>query len=141
MKKALEYIESTKESIEATNKMVDLLQKRISLCEKRLTEEISEYDANELEILLLKTKSELITYKKVLEEKQKYFDKYSEKFKQEFSLVEEKFSALIERAKENCHKSKNLKEFLSSINMQEIERNPQAKIYAYKKIKDLLKSI
>jgi len=62
MKKVVDYLEKTKQSILSTELMIELLEKRIKLASENVLIE-TEYNANELRILILKTESEIITLK------------------------------------------------------------------------------
>lgn len=136
---ASEYIKSVKESMEITQEMIELLEKRIKLANDEIKNK-SEYDANELRITIHKTKSEIITLKKVFSEKHRYYNAYSSQFQKDYDEVEEKFSWLMKRAHLNRQGNEKLDKFLSSIDMKAIEENPQTKIYVYKQIREFLKS-
>jgi len=99
----------------------------------------TEYNANELRILILKTESEIITLKKVLNEKKKYFDRYSNQLKSDYEVVEEKYDSLMKKAELMKERNDAIKSFLLAIDKNAIEENPQAKVYAYKKLKELVK--
>lgn len=139
MKKVVDYLEKTKQSILSTELMIELLEKRIKLASENVLIE-TEYNANELRILILKTESEIITLKKVLNEKKKYFDRYSNQLKSDYEVVEEKYDSLIKKAELMKERNDAIKSFLLAIDKNAIEENPQAKVYAYKKLKELVKT-
>lgn len=139
MKKVVDYLEKTKQSIFSTELMIELLEKRIKLASENVLIE-TEYNANELRILILKTESEIITLKKVLNEKKKYFDKYSNQLKSDYEVVEEKYDSLMKKAELMKERNDAIKSFLLAIDKNAIEENPQAKVYAYKKLKELVKT-
>jgi len=132
-----EYIDNVKQSMNITKEMIGLLEKRIELATKEIPNK-SEYESNELKILIHKTTSEIITLKKVFFEKKNYFEKYEIEFEKDFENAKEKFSWLLKRAQSNKGKNPKIDEFLSTIDMKIIEENPQAKVYAYKRIKKIL---
>jgi hypothetical protein len=138
MKKVVDYLEKTKQSILSTELMIELLEKRIKLASENVLIE-TEYNANELRILILKTESEIITLKKVLNEKKKYFDRYSNQLKSDYEVVEEKYDSLMKKAELMKERNDAIKSFLLAIDKNAIEENPQAKVYAYKKLKELVK--
>ena len=138
MKKVVDYLEKTKQSILSTELMIELLEKRIKLASENVLIE-TEYNANELRILILKTESEIITLKKVLNEKKKYFDRYSNQLKCDYEVVEEKYDSLMKKAELMKERNDAIKSFLLAIDKNAIEENPQAKVYAYKKLKELVK--
>lgn len=138
MKKVVDYLEKTKQSIFSTELMIELLEKRIKLASENVLIE-TEYNANELRILILKTESEIITLKKVLNEKKKYFDRYSNQLKSDYEVVEEKYDSLMKKAELMKERNDAIKSFLLAIDKNAIEENPQAKVYAYKKLKELVK--
>ena len=137
MKKVVDYLEKTKQSILSTELMIELLEKRIKLASENVLIE-TEYNANELRILILKTESEIITLKKVLNEKKKYFDRYSNQLKSDYEVVEEKYDSLMKKAELMKERNDAIKSFLLAIDKNAIEENPQAKVYAYKKLKELV---
>lgn len=139
MKKVVDYLEKTKQSIFSTELMIELLEKRIKLASENVLIE-TEYNANELRILILKTESEIITLKKVLNEKKKYFDRYSNQLKSDYEVVEEKYDSLMKKAELMKERNDAIKSFLLAIDKNAIEENPQAKVYAYKKLKELVKT-
>ena len=139
MKKVVDYLEKTKQSILSTELMIELLEKRIKLASENVLIE-TEYNANELRILILKTESEIITLKKVLNEKKKYFDRYSNQLKSDYEVVEEKYDSLMKKAELMKERNDAIKSFLLAIDKNAIEENPQAKVYAYKKLKELVKT-
>lgn len=137
MIKADEYLARIQSSIDSTKEMISLLQKRIELANKEIQQK-TEYEANELKIFLLKTESEILTLKKVLLEKQTYFNNYSVQFKKDYDEVQSKFDLTLKIAETKRKSIPELNDFLNKLNVQTMELNPQSKIYAYKKLKKLL---
>jgi hypothetical protein len=96
-----------------------------------------ELESLDAQISYIKIGNEISSLKKVIDEKESYFKKYAAEFEKDWAEVEKHFSELFLKAKSSNNAT--VKEFLARLNYEMIEREPQTKVFIYKRLKALLK--
>jgi len=93
---------------------------------------------NEARRNIIKTKAEIDTLKKVLEEKTIYFEKYAKRFEVEYDEMEKNYEMIIKNAHIRASKNNVLKIMLEKVNKEALLTDKEAKLYFYKKVREQL---
>jgi hypothetical protein len=140
------YLQQLQDSISQQKELLKFLELKEKFLLNKIAEKESEltecYKNDDLEyidskISSIKIKNEISSLKKVIDEKESYFKKYAAEFEKDWEQVEKDFSTLFLKAKGS--NNANVKDFFQKINYEIIEREPQTKVYVYKRLKALLK--
>ena len=133
------YIDTLKATLDAQNKLLFLLEQRVIYLNSEIANcESENYHTNEAAINIIKTRAEIDTLKKVLEEKTAYFEKYAAHFEVEYAEMERKYDKLIQNAYLRAAKNPVLKTMLEKVNKQALKTDKEAKLLFYKKVKQQL---
>jgi len=129
------YLQQLQDSIDEQKKLLSLLELKVKLLGGTIKEETLE--SVDKQISYIKIGNELSSLKKVIDEKESYFKKYAIEFQKDWEDVEKNYSQLFSKAK--ASDNPNVKDLLHRINHEMIQREPQTKVYVYKRLKALLK--
>lgn len=133
------YIDTLKATLDTQNLLLQLLIKRVEYLEAEIENCPSEhYHINEARINIIKTKAEIDTLKKVLEEKTIYFEKYAKRFEVEYDEMEKNYEMIIKNAHIRASKNNVLKIMLEKVNKEALLTDKEAKLYFYKKVREQL---
>jgi hypothetical protein len=140
------YLQQLQDSISQQKELLKFLElkekflmNKIILKESELTEYYRNDDLEYLDskISSIKINNEISSLKKVIDEKESYFKKYAAEFEKDWDEVEKHFSETFLKAKSSNNSA--IKDFLLRLNRETIEREPQTKVFIYKRLKALLK--
>jgi hypothetical protein len=140
------YLQQLQDSISQQKELLRFLELKEKWLLNKIAEkesELTEYYRNDdleyidAKIYSIKIKNEISSLKKVIDEKESYFKKYAAEFEKDWAEVEKHFSELFLKAKSSNNAT--VKEFLARLNHEMIEREPQTKVFIYKRLKALLK--
>ena len=129
------YLQQLQDSIDEQKKLLSLLELKRKLLGSIIKEETLE--SIDKQISYIKIGNELSSLKKVIDDKESYFKKYSIVFEKDLEEVENNFSQLFSKAKESNNPT--VKDLLQKINYEMLKREPQTKVYVYKRLKAALK--
>jgi len=137
MNEAKEHLAKMRASVEDVKEMISLLERRIELGNIEMQNK-SEYEANEIQINLLKTAREIKSLSNLYQEKLNYYEKYSKEFLIDYEDCEKNFDKLIETARLKQKEIVALYALMSKLDLNKLRSNLQAKITIYQKIKAIL---
>jgi hypothetical protein len=141
------YLQQLQDSISQQKELLKFLELKEKFLLNKIAEkesELTEYYRNDdleyidSKISSIKIKNEISSLKKIIDEKESYFKKYAAEFEKDWEQVEKDFSTLFLKAKGS--NNANVKDFFQKINYEMIEREPQTKVYVYKRLKALMKN-
>lgn len=131
------YIKINKSKLADLEKMIELLNKRKSIINESNVK-ATEFEANEHQILLLKTDYELAKHHKscigIKAELQKYIDGASEVITE----MESKWNEVIARAKKDADKKADIKAIIKSMDDVNFDENIDVKINYYVQLKSMV---
>jgi len=131
------FLTVKKQAIETREKMVRLLNNRKEMLKKRMNEQIG-YEANESEILLIKTDDELAKiHTSLIQAKQQYEGLYLS-CQLTTEEMEEKYQAIVNEATEKRKYSEEINEVFSTVDFDEMANDYDKKISFYLKLKAML---
>lgn len=132
------YIKDLEDSLASQNKMLELLNNRLVLIDNKLNSDSDDFEKNEMQILALKTHSEIYTLKKVIAEKKAYFEKYAAEFDVKRHECEMHYENTLDQAKKAQHKNPELKKFLENVDYSIIDSQIEYKVNFYERLKGFL---
>ena len=95
--------------------------------------EAQRYEINEARILCIKTKGELDVLKRVIHEKQTYFDNFVQQHEKDWEEVQKRWDITIKIAKTSINPG--VKKLMDNIRWDVIEADEEVKIGVYKALK------
>tara|TARA_R110000868_G_scaffold46244_5_gene152935 strand:- start:107 stop:544 length:438 start_codon:yes stop_codon:yes gene_type:complete len=131
------YIDDLQASLDVTRMMQECLEKRIELGMNHM-KDVSEYEQNEIKILLIRTRGEIDTLKKVISEKEDYFKKYIEEYEKDVEEMNKNYDSVIQTAHAKKEGNKLLKHTMEDAKWDVINSTEQYKVAIYKRIKKIL---
>lgn len=146
------YLEDLKESISSQVKLLHLLQDSIILNDALTLMIIKEQEKTDpktkafvenalfitnSKISKIKITSEIETLKKIIDEKERYFEKFAKQFDAEYKECLENYEKVLDRAKKVAFKKPQLAWVLEK-ETPLLKENKEAHLYFYKKVKSFL---
>jgi hypothetical protein len=131
-----EYLNELEATLTIQRDLLARLENRVLMLSNSMTD--SEYDNNENHILIIKTNAEIGSLKHIIREKHDYFVKYAESVGKEYSELDEKFDAVLKKAKHKAKTNEALKYIVEKVNIEKIKTNRESKLYLYNKMLSLL---
>jgi hypothetical protein len=132
------YLKNLQSTLNLHKKLLECLEKRLVLIHTDYALK-NEYEKNEIEITKIKTQSEIDSIKKVIHERESYFQKYMNKFVADAEEVDKNYSKVLADLKKNKDKISGAKELLDAVNWKAVEENIEVKIKLYERLKNLSK--
>jgi hypothetical protein len=132
------YLKNLQSTLNFHKKLLECLEKRLVLIHTDYALK-NEYEKNEIEITKIKTQSEIDSIKKVIHERESYFQKYMNKFVADAEEVDKNYSKVLADLKKNKDKISGAKELLDAVNWKAVEENLEVKIKLYERLKNLSK--
>lgn len=142
------YLDRLNETISDHKKLLDALEKKQNLL-LRLVESRNEdnskgvleqgLDRINYEIELLKIPSEIHTLKKVILEKEKYFEKYAAEYEGKLKEMEANYNKVYAMAQNSAKSNPAIEKFLRSADMNVVNSAVEYKVNFYFELKKLLK--
>ena len=133
------YIDTLKATIDNQKNLLLLLENRVNYLKLEISNcESFNYHTNEAGINIIKTEAEIETLKKIIHEKTDYFEKFVSHFEVEFAEMERKYDKIMEAAYLRSGKMPKLKQLLDMSNKKAIDKDKEAKLFFYKKVKEYL---
>ena len=134
------YLKSLNDSIKDTLEMRDRLVFRNNKLEERFKQlnKYDDYELNEFRILMLKTQGEINALNKVINEKQEYFKNYASEYEKDLKECNVNYDSVIEKAKLVKNKRSDIANALNTVKWDVQKENEEARVFFYKRLKDLL---
>lgn len=131
------YLETLRSTLTTHKRMLELLENRIVLMRTEYSSK-SDYEKNEVDILEIKTIGEIDILRRVISEKENYFVNFMKQFSVDFEDMQKNFSEVLLQANKRAEKDTGMALLLASVKWDSIEKEPEAKVQVYKRIKGLL---
>jgi hypothetical protein len=131
------YIDDLQASLDVTRMMQELLEKRIELGMSHMNT-LSDYEKNEVKILLIRTRGEIDSLKKIISEKEEYFTKYVAEYEKDVAEMNANYDSTLQLAYAKKETNKVLKHTLEDAKWDLINSKEQYKVSIYKRLKKLL---
>jgi type III secretion system FlhB-like substrate exporter len=134
------YVKINREKVEKLEKMIALLNKRKEILnsEESKAPNISLFERNENEILLLRTDYELAKHHKNSQAITKEIDGYIEKAGEILTEMNEKWNEIIAKAKKEGVHKKDIAQIVKSMDDVDLEANIDVKINYYLQLKSMV---
>jgi hypothetical protein len=132
------YANNLQNTLNVHKKLLECLEKRLVLIHTDYALK-NEYEKNEIEITKIRTQGEIDSIKKVINERENYFEKYMKQFVIDAEEVEQNYEKVLSNIKKNQDKIVGAKDLLYSVNWKNVEENLEVKIKLYERLKNLNK--
>jgi len=132
------YLDGLLESLDDTKSLIKALENRIRLFESPDSIDKPFWEYNEMHILSIKTKAEIKALERVLEEKTKYFEKYSVEFEKRIKLMELNYDETLKRAIELKQTNPVLRIDLENVNWDNVDKSIEVKVHLYERLKKII---
>lgn len=139
------YIDELEATILIQEQLLSLLKEKKSIIQNELQQAqdmpgayLSDLSIVNLKIDLIDTNARLETQEKVIAQKTEYFEKYAKNFEIEYKDMLLNYEKVLERAEKIKFKIPSIDSLLNAVNKETLEKNKEAKLFFYKKIKGLL---
>lgn len=132
------YAKNLQNTLNVHKKLLECLEKRLVLIHTDYALK-NEYEKNEIEITKIRTQGEIDSIKKVINERENYFEKYMKQFVIDAEEVEQNYEKVLSNIKKNQDKIVGAKDLLYSVNWKNVEENLEVKIKLYERLKNLNK--
>ena len=130
------YIKTLEGTLLTHKRLLECLEKRLVLIHTDYALK-NEYEKNEIEIDKINPQAEIESVKRIIAERENYFQKYMAKFVVDAEEVDKNYEKLLEKIKKD--KKAGSKELLDSVNWKAVEENIEVKIKLYERLKNLSK--
>ena len=131
------YLDKLLKTLETTKELIRLHEQKIIIASLEPFDKVA-YDKIEIKISCLKSEGEINSLKKVILEKEDYFQNYYTIWEKDSIEMQDNFENVLTKCKELADTNDNLKNTLNKIDFTQIELNKEAKVYIYKRLKGLL---
>jgi hypothetical protein len=132
------YISELKATLDTQKELLSLLEKKVYELEKNRVFSDESIESLNLQIDLIDTQARMETVKKVIAQKSDYFEKFAKNFEIEYSEMLTNYKVVMERAEKLKFKIPQLETLLKSSDPEILEKNREARLFFYKKIKSQL---
>jgi len=136
MENKSEYLTKLEENLSSTYEMLDLLNTRLQLL--RNSDGKSPYEINEGKILAIKTKAEVETLQRIINEKRAYFEAYRKQFILDCKEMDNQFDFYLQKANKLAASNEAINNVLIKSKYDIIDRRIDVKLAFYKSIKRLV---
>ena len=131
------YLDKLIKTLDTTKELVRLHEQKIIIASLEPFDKVA-YENIEIKISCLKSEGEINTLKRVILEKEDYFQNYYTIWEKDSIEMQDNFENVLTKCKELAETNDNLKNTLNKIYFTQIELNKEAKVYIYKRLKGLL---
>jgi len=131
------HLKYVKDTIDAIQKEIEVLNKRKRLgASERLTL-TSEYQQNELDLVLLRTEREISKLFKTLNDQENHFKVYKQKLTDLLDEVSENFDSYIKEQRKLILKNEKVRLMFAQFKPFDFDENWEAKIQFYANLKEI----
>jgi hypothetical protein len=131
------YLQIQKDSVETLKNLIELLNKRNKFL-KSHTEDITDYQANENKISIIKTEIELAKLHTQVIQKEKTIKEYVESITEYLKEIEKEWDSVIAKANIKSKNDKVVAEIIEQGSKQDFTKNYEYKIAHYIQLKNAI---
>lgn len=134
------YLEDLKKTLDTTIEMRERLKKRISFLKEKseFTRDYDEYEVNEFGITIIKTQGEIDVLDKIIKEKTEYFENYAKEYEHDLAETNKYYDTMVAKAKSLMDKSPALQHALKSVKWDVQKDSEEARVFFYKRLKEII---
>lgn len=132
------YMKTLQDTLSVHYQLYECLNKRLALIKNNYSTK-TEYEKNEIEITIIKTKSETEALKKLINTREEYFKKFIQKFSLDVDEMEKNYDIVLRSAKDKKDEIPVLRDILHSVNWKAVDENIEVKLKLYERLNKLLK--
>ena len=137
------YLDDLKATLNTTIEMRDRLTYRLKYLTERcqFTEKYDDYDINEFKITMIKSQGEIDVLNKIIKEKTEYFENYAKEYELDLEETKKNYDSMIAKAKSLQAKSPALQHALGSVKWEVQKESEEARVFFYKRLKDIVNKL
>jgi len=133
------HLKYVKDTIDSIQKEIEVLNKRKRLGASERITLTSEYQQNELDLVLLRTEREISKLFKTLNDQENHFKVYKQKLTELLDEVSEHFDSYIKEQRKLILKDEKVRLMFAQFKPFDFDENWEAKIQFYANLKELEK--
>lgn len=133
------YMRKLETELTAWKYKIECLDKRLIMIDDEYKNK-SLYEKNEAELIKMFTKNDLAASKKAVSEREQYYIKFMASYIEEMEEVDANYQNILDQANKIKDEYKPVEDYLNRVNINVIEKNTEAKIQFYKKLKFLIET-
>jgi hypothetical protein len=137
MKVETSYMDKLQETMQPMKNLLKFYENRLKFIEEA-KETQSAREQNEDEILKIKTIQEIDVLKKILHQKQQYFENYSRQFNADLKEAKKHFKTVVEKAWEVAKTNSVLMDLMKRANFKEADTNDEVLVIMHNKLKQFV---
>ena len=134
------HLKNVKETISSIQREIELLNERKRLSDAHKENVYSNYEWNELELVLLRTDREISKLFKTLNDQEKHFKNYKEKLSSLLDEVSENFDSYIKEQRKLIMTSDDVRFCFEQFKPFDFNENWEAKIQFYSNLQSIEKA-
>jgi len=137
MKTERPYMLKLQETMQPMRDMLSYYETRIKIIDESLKDtKRTPWEQNEDKILRLKTIQEMDVLKKILFQKNQYFENYSRQFELDLTAAKKNFKEVVSKAWIKAEKNEVLMNLMKRANFKEADTNDEVLVIMYNKLKE-----
>lgn len=137
MKTERPYMLKLQETMQPMRDMLSYYETRIKIIDESLKDtKRTPWEQNEDKILRLKTIQEMDVLKKILFQKNQYFENYSRQFELDLTAAKKNFKEVVSKAWIQAEKNEVLMNLMKRANFKEADTNDEVLVIMYNKLKE-----
>jgi hypothetical protein len=137
MKTEKPYMLKLQETMQPMRDMLSYYETRIKIIDESLKDtKRTPWEQNEDKILRLKTIQEMDVLKKILFQKNQYFENYSRQFELDLTAAKKNFKEVVRKAWIKAEKNEVLMNLMKRANFKEADTNDEVLVIMYNKLKE-----
>jgi hypothetical protein len=137
MKTERPYMLKLQETMQPMRDMLSYYETRIKIIDESLKDtKRTPWEQNEDKILRLKTIQEMDVLKKILFQKNQYFENYSRQFELDLTAAKKNFKEVVRKAWIKAEKNEVLMNLMKRANFKEADTNDEVLVIMYNKLKE-----
>lgn len=137
MKTETSYMDKLQETMQPMKNLLKFYENRLKFIEEAKATSTPR-EINEDEILKIKTIQEIDVLKKILHQKQAYFENYSRQFNADLKEAKKNFKTVVEKAWETAKNNDVLMDLMKRANFKEADKNDEVLVIMYNKLKQFV---
>lgn len=137
MKTETPHMLKLQETMQPMRDMLSYYETRIKIIDESLKDtKRTPWEQNEDKILRLKTIQEMDVLKKILFQKNQYFENYSRQFELDLTAAKKNFKEVVRKAWIKAEKNEVLMNLMKRANFKEADTNDEVLVIMYNKLKE-----
>jgi hypothetical protein len=133
------YLETLQHTMQPMKDMLSYYELRLKYIKQAIEEgKLTKREENEERILQLKTIQEMDVLKKILHQKNEYFQNYARQFDQDLKEAKNNFKETVKKCWIVAEKNEALMKLMKAANFKEADQNDEVLVIMYNKFKQFV---